>query len=62
MFVSVDGGAYSPWLTNTIQTQATFQGQMGHTYAFYSLATDSAGNTQAVPSTPDAQTTVLASQ
>jgi hypothetical protein len=35
-----------------------YSGQLGHTYAFYSLATDVAGNRQPPPSQPDAQTSV----
>ncbi len=49
--VSEDGGPYNPWPaeTNTTQTSATFTGQFGHTYCFYSIATDNAGNVQPAP-------------
>ena len=33
-------------------------GQQGHTYAFYSVATDNVGNVQATPSAAQATTTV----
>ena len=48
IYVSVDGGPFSLWLNNTTATDATYSGQPGHSYAFFSLATDSSGNLQAV--------------
>ena len=48
VFVSDNGGAYSPWLENTTLTEATYAGQPGHTYAFYTVATDNAGNSEGV--------------
>ena len=47
IYVSDDGGAFRLWLTNTVTTSATFTGQDGHTYGFYSVATDNAGNEEA---------------
>jgi subtilase family serine protease len=44
VYVSDNGQAFTPWLQNTTVTEATFIGQAGHTYAFYSLAHDNAGN------------------
>lgn len=58
VFVAVDGGQYTPWLTRTRLTGALYQGVLGHTYAFYSRATDVAGNTENAPAMPDATTTV----
>jgi hypothetical protein len=55
IYVSVDGGAYSVWLNNTTATQATFSGQSGHSYAFYSVALDSSGNVEAAPATSETQ-------
>jgi RHS repeat-associated protein len=49
LFVSTDGGPFAPWLTTTAQTSATFSGALGHTYTFYSLATDNVGNRQPTP-------------
>ena len=50
-------GSYSPFATVTpASPKAPFTGQAGHTYAFYSLATDNAGNVQPIPTS--AQTTV----
>lgn len=42
--VSVDGGAWSPWIASTTNLSASYSGQDGHRYAFRSLATDYAGN------------------
>ena len=46
IYVSDNGGPYTAWLTNTTLTAAPYQGQLGHTYAFYSVATDNAGNVE----------------
>jgi hypothetical protein len=58
VYVSDDGGPSTAWLTGTAQTSATFTGQNGHTYAFYSVATDGAGNVQPTPTAPQASTVV----
>lgn len=58
VFVSVNGGAFVPWLQRTRLTSAVFQGEFGSQYAFYSRAVDAAGNREEAPVTPDAQTTV----
>ncbi len=55
IYVSVDGGAFSLWLNNTSATQATYYGQSGHSYAFYSVATDSSGNLETAPAAAEAQ-------
>ncbi len=57
VYVSTDGGAPAVWQTATLQTTATFVAQLGHTYAFYSVATDNAGNVEAFHSTADATIT-----
>jgi RHS repeat-associated protein len=49
IFVSDNGGPFTPFLTATTQTSATFTGQFGHTYGFYSVATDNVGNRQPTP-------------
>jgi hypothetical protein len=41
-------------------TSAVYQGINGHTYGFYSVATDNAGNSQATPAGAQASTTVNA--
>jgi len=60
IFVSDNGGAYTPWLTNTTSASAIYTGVAGHTYAFYSQATDLVGNVEATKSSPDASTSVPA--
>ncbi len=56
VYVSDNGGKYSAWLTNTTATSASFSGKDGHTYRFFSLATDLAGNVQGTPLTAQATT------
>ena len=46
IFVSEDGGPFTSFLSKTIQTSATFSAQAGHTYGFYSVATDNLGDIQ----------------
>jgi RHS repeat-associated protein len=58
VFVSDNGGAFVPFLTGTTQTSATFTGQNGHAYAFYSVATDNVGNREVTPTTAQASTLV----
>lgn len=60
IYVSEDGGAYTPYLSNTTATSAQFIGTPGHSYSFYSIATDNAGNQQAVPAAAQATTTIPA--
>jgi hypothetical protein len=56
VYVSVDGGAFSPWLTGTSQTSAVYSGAFGHRYAFYSVATDPLGFRQPTPTAAQAST------
>jgi RHS repeat-associated protein len=58
IYVSDNGGSFTPWLQGTTQTSATFAGQDGHTYGFYSVATDNVGNSEALPTAAQATTTV----
>lgn len=57
IYVSVNGGPFTPWLQQTPQHGAIYPGTQDNTYAFYSVATDRAGNREAPPATPDTQTT-----
>jgi RHS repeat-associated protein len=61
IFVSDSSGEYAPWLENTTLTQALFTGARGHTYAFYSVASDNVGHVEPAPSpsSPDARIRVL---
>jgi RHS repeat-associated protein len=58
IFVSDDGGGFTPFLARTAATSAPFIGQFGHTYAFYSVATNNLGIAQPTPPTAQATTTV----
>lgn len=58
IFVSDNGAAFTAILTATTQTSTTFTGQNGHTYGFYSVATDSLGHRQPTPSAAQATTKV----
>ena len=56
VFVSDNGGAFVRFLEGTTATSTIFNGQVGHTYAFYSIATDNVGHAEDVPATADATT------
>jgi hypothetical protein len=58
VYVSIDNAPFILWQKETLDRTAVFQGGFGRTYAFYSIATDIAGNREAAPFTPDAETTV----
>jgi hypothetical protein len=58
IYVSDNGGAFKHWLTNTTKTSAAYNGQYGHTYGFYSVATNSLGLTQSTPKSAQASTYV----
>jgi hypothetical protein len=47
--VSDNGGALQLWLDNTTDTTGVFAGEDGHTYGFYSVATDNVGHVEATP-------------
>ncbi|MGD0044074.1 MAG: hypothetical protein ABSE84_27325, partial [Isosphaeraceae bacterium] len=61
VYVSDDGGPFTLFQTNTTATSATFTGQVGHSYAFYSVATSNVGLVQPTPTGAQATTTILAS-
>ena len=52
--VSQDGGLYSLWLGSTSDSAAQFAGEPGHTYAFFSVATDNVGHKEFPPDVVDA--------
>ncbi len=62
IYVSDNGGPFTAWLTGTQMTSATYTGQNGHTYAFYSVATDNVGHVQVTPATAQTTTTVHVAQ
>ena len=57
IYVRDNGGNFEPWLSSTEETSAMFTGTAEHTYGFFSLATDHAGNTEAAKT--GAETTTL---
>lgn len=59
IFVSDNGGAFTPFLSGTTATSASFTGQAGHTYGFFSVATSNVGIVQPAPATAQASTTVV---
>jgi len=59
IYESEDGGAYAPLLSDTTETSTTFTGTLGHTYSFYSVATDNVGNVQAAPTSAQATTLIV---
>jgi probable HAF family extracellular repeat protein len=58
IFVADNGGAFAPWISGTTATQATYPGVAGHTYGFYSIAADVAGNQEMAKTSAEATTTV----
>jgi hypothetical protein len=58
VYVSDNGGAFTPWLLDTTETSAVYAGTQGHTYGFYSVATDNFGYQQPAPAAAQASTTV----
>jgi hypothetical protein len=58
IYVSDNGAAFVPWLTNTTLVSAIYTGVNGHTYAFFSIARDYAGNTEPAKTGAEAVTTI----
>jgi RHS repeat-associated protein len=59
VFFSTNGGPFQPFQTGTTATSATFTGQVGDTYAFYSVATSNVGLVQPTPTAAQATTKVV---
>ena len=58
IYVSDNGGPWVAWLSNTTLTTSNYAGTIGHTYAFYSIARDMAGNVEGSKTVADTATTV----
>jgi len=58
VYVQDDGGAFTLWQSNTAATSAVYTGVAGHTYGFYSVATDRAGNQEVKTAAAEASTLV----
>jgi len=56
IYVSKDGGAFAPFLVGTTTTSARFQGDVGHTYGFFSAATDNLGIRETIRNSADTTT------
>jgi len=61
LFVSDNGGSFVPFATDLSTPTATFNGEAGHAYAFYSVARDAAGNVEAGKAAGEASTQVAGS-
>ncbi|HXP59547.1 MAG TPA: hypothetical protein VN829_03595, partial [Dongiaceae bacterium] len=59
IYASTNGGPWGEWLAGATNASAVFPASLANTYAFFSLARDSAGNQQAVPAVPDLTLSVL---
>ena len=57
-WVSDNSGPFTTWLANTTDTSDPYPGVAGHTYGFYSIAQDNAGNIEAAKTQAEATTTV----
>ena len=53
IYVSDNGGPYTVFQNQVTATGATYTGTLGHTYGFYSIATDNVGNVEAAKSKAD---------
>ncbi len=60
VYVSEDGGPFTPFILGTANSSSPFHGQDGVTYGFYSVATDRLGYRQPVPGVAQATTRVVA--
>ena len=49
IYVAVDSNPFALWLEKTTTTTATATVQPGHTYSFYSIATDNVGHRESTP-------------
>jgi hypothetical protein len=58
IYVSDNGGSFTDWQGHTSGTGALYNGVNGHTYAFYSIATDAAGHRESPPLQPQAVTAI----
>jgi len=59
IFVSVDGGPFTPFLERTRETSAAFRGEVGKTYGFLAIATDTAGNIEVQAADAEASTRIV---
>lgn len=60
IFVSDNADPFTAWVSNTTAASADYVGMIGHTYSFYSIATDLTGNAEGAKTTAEASTSVAA--
>ncbi|GEM_PF-5993727 len=58
LFASDNGGPFQLWLNDTAATSGSFPGADGHSYGFYSIATDNLGHVETTPTKAQTRTTV----
>ena len=58
VYVSDNGGPFKLWQPDTMATSATYSGQNGHTYGFYTVGVDNVGNFETTPTQAEATTQV----
>jgi hypothetical protein len=46
LYVTDNGGAPTVWVSNFAKADTSFEGNIGHTYAFYAIAKDNVGNVE----------------
>lgn len=54
VYVSEDGGDFTAWQSELASISATYPGALGHRYGFFVVATDAAGNREALKSAAEA--------
>jgi RHS repeat-associated protein len=59
VYFSDNGSPFVQFLTGTMQTSTTFHGVNGHTYAFFTVATDNVGNVQPTPASAQTTTKIV---
>jgi hypothetical protein len=60
LYASVDGGPLARWKSGTTETSADYVGEAGRIYGFAAIATDGAGNTEALPIAPETTIRIVA--
>ncbi|MEX2170229.1 MAG: RHS repeat-associated core domain-containing protein [Pirellulales bacterium] len=60
VFVSVDDGDFTLWLNDTADHSREFVGELGRTYAFYTVSVDNVGHLESTPAMADATTFTVA--
>lgn len=58
IFVSDNGGPFTVWLDGIAASSATYSGQAGHSYAFFAIGADQAGNVERLKTAAEATTVV----